>query len=105
MKCHSSTTLKNNDDYFSRRSTFDIISTILITAKQGETKTRIMYTCNLNYEQLKYYIQFLLKMEFLDKQLSTDKKKKTLKSTPKGLKFLRKYTEIQTLMNLDSTRD
>ncbi len=105
MKCHSSTKLKNNDDYFSRRSALDIIFTILIETKQGKTKTRIMHKCNLSYDQLKNYIQLLQEMGFLCKESSTDKQKKILKSTSKGLKFLRKYAEIQTLMNLDFTRD
>ena len=81
------------------------MSTILIEAKQGETKTRIMYKCNLSYDQLKNYVQLLLNIGFLCKESSTDKKKKTLKSTSKGLKFLRKYSEIQAIMTLDFTRD
>jgi predicted transcriptional regulator len=44
-------------------------------------------------------------MGFLCKESSTDKQKKTLKSTSKGLEFLRKYAEIQAIMNLDFTRD
>ena len=64
-----------------------------------------MYNCNLSYDQLKYYIQLLLKMEFLEKQLSRDKKQQTFKSTSKGLKFLRKYVELKAIMNLESTRD
>ena len=96
--------MKNNDDYFSRRSALDIISTILITAKQGNTKTRIMYKCNLSYTQLKNYIQLLQEIGFLDKQSSTDKKKKNFKSTYKGLKFLRKYAELNAIMTLDFTR-
>ena len=103
MKYHSSTKLKNNGNYFSRRSALDIISNILIEAKQGKTKTRIMYKCNLSHDQLKNYIQLLLEIGFMDKQLGTDKQKKTLMTTSKGLKFLRKYAEIQAIINLDFT--
>ena len=80
------------------------MSTILVTAKQGKTKTHIMYKCNLSYDQLKNYIQLLLDVGFLDKQSSIDKKKKTFKSTDKGLKFLRKYAELNAIMTLDFTK-
>ena len=104
-KCPSSIKLKNNIGYFSRRGTLDIMYFILKTAKEGNSKTRIMYKCNLSYDQLKSYIRILLEIGFLDKQSSIDKTKVTFKSTAKGQKFLTTYTESKAIMNLDINRD
>ena len=104
LKCRSSTKLKNRD-YFTKRSNIDIMSSILICAKCEESKTHIMYKCNLSFRQFREYVNILLELGLLDSQLSEDKKKQTLKSTSKGLEFLTKYTELKALMNLDFSRD
>jgi predicted transcriptional regulator len=104
-KYHSSTKLKNKIDYFSRRGSLDIMSSILKTAKHGKSKTQIMYKCNLSYDQLKNYIQLLFEIGLFDKHSSTDKTFVTFKATAKGLKFLRTYAELKAIMNLDVNRD
>ena len=90
---------------FKKRSRMAIYSEILsLCNEKPEIKTHIMYKSNLSYDQLKNYILLLLELGFLCMQSSSDKKNKTLKSTSKGVKFLRKYAEIQAIMNLDVTR-
>lgn len=100
IKSNSTTRLKNIDT-FSKRNKLDIITSILKKAKQGETKTHLMYSCNLNYRQFKKYVILLLDIGFLEIHSFKCKNKQTLKTTSKGLKFLIKYIELKTLLNLD----
>jgi predicted transcriptional regulator len=78
---------------------------ILKTAKDGNSKTRIMYKSNLSYDQLKSYIRILLDIGFLDKQSSIDRTNLTFQSTAKGLKFIATYAELKAIMNLDIDQD
>lgn len=103
MYSQSRTKLKNNG--FRKRSDLDIMSAILREAKQGKVKTRIMFQCNLSYNQLRNYIQLLLEIGLLDMQLSKKNKKQIFRSTSKGLEFLKKYTELKKIENLDSNKD
>ena len=51
-----------------RRDRLYIISEILNIAKGGSLKTQIMYGANLSFAQLNEYLNFLIKVEFLEIQ-------------------------------------
>lgn len=74
------------------RNRTEIIASVLEAAKgEGTTKTRIMFTTFLSYEQLKEYLNELLDKELLIYDLHT----RTYNITPKGFKFLELYAELE----------
>ena len=72
------------------RSRTDIVSQMLEAANDGATKTRIMYSAFLSYEQLKEYLSMLTENGLLEH----DQESKMYKTTPKGSKFLEIYSQI-----------
>ncbi len=79
-----------------RRDKLHIIAEILDTAGRGIFKTQIMYKCNLSFTQLNEYLNFMLKVDLLEKN-DTDGNKVYIASK-KGLYFLQRYMEINELM-------
>ena len=73
------------------RSRTEIVSNILDAANGGATKTKIMYTAFLSYNQLKEYLSALIANNLIEYFEGT----KTFKTTEKGLKFLNKYNDIK----------
>ena len=71
---------------------------ILIEAKKGLNKTRIIYNCNLNYHQLLVYLDFLLLNKFLVRQVDVDGKEKFV-TTQKGNFFVKEFQQLQILMD------
>ncbi|AEH60000.1 conserved hypothetical protein [Methanosalsum zhilinae DSM 4017] len=51
-----------------RRNRYDIINEILYIAKNGATKTRIVYGANLNSKIAKIYLKYLISKEMIHKQ-------------------------------------
>ncbi|MGH9950541.1 MAG: winged helix-turn-helix domain-containing protein [Nitrososphaeraceae archaeon] len=74
------------------RDRTEIIASVLEATKGGgASKTKIMFTAYLSYEQLKEYLK-----EILDKELlAYDFHTRTYNITPKGIKFLQLYTELE----------
>jgi predicted transcriptional regulator len=68
-----------------RRDRHEIIIEILIKTKARRNKTQLMREANISFEQVQYYLDFLLKKELLK---ITDKN--CFKTTQKGLEFLEK---------------
>jgi predicted transcriptional regulator len=79
-------TAVNNSKY---RSKLQIIADILVVARKGAKKTRIMYQANLSYNLLKRYLTETLEAGLV----SIDKDKKLYITTQKGEVFLKKYEE------------
>jgi predicted transcriptional regulator len=78
------------------RSRTDIVSQILEAANGGTSKTKIMYGAYLSYAQLKEYMTVLIEGGLLEYQPNEQK----YKTTEKGLKFLRAYSQIGEMMSL-----
>ena len=77
------------------RSRTDIVATILDAAKDGSTRTKIMYQAYLSYTQLKEYLSILVEnglMEYEEGQLK-------YKTTEKGLRYMRSYNEIGEMVS------
>jgi predicted transcriptional regulator len=80
------------------RSRADIVSRILEAANRGTSKTKIMYVAYLSYSQLKGYLTMLTENGLLEYQ-QTEQKYRT---TEKGLKFLRTYSQIGQMVSPNS---
>jgi predicted transcriptional regulator len=77
------------------RSRIDIISQILEVANgRNATKTKIMYSALLSYNQLKEHRMLLIEKDLL----YYDKDTQTFKTTEKGLRFLQLYNQIDDII-------
>jgi predicted transcriptional regulator len=77
------------------RSRTEIVSSILDAANGGgASKTKIMYTAFLSYNQLNEYLSLLTENNILEYLDGTNK----FKTTEKGLKYLKMYNEIRKLL-------
>jgi len=76
------------------RSRTEIVGNILDASNGGASKTKIMYTAFLSYNQLKEYISMLIENNLI-KYLDWAHKFKT---TEKGLIFLKMHNEIGELL-------
>jgi predicted transcriptional regulator len=75
------------------RSRSEIVGNILDAANGGATKTKIMYTAFLSYNQLKEYFSILIENNLIEYLDGT----RTFKTTEKGLNFLKMHNEIGEL--------
>ena len=76
------------------RNRIEIISQILEIANGGvNSKTKIMAKANLSYLQLKNYLVTLSEKDLLRYDLYTS----TFKTTEKGLRFLRVYSQLDRI--------
>ena len=76
------------------RSRTEIVSNILDAANGGTTKTKIMYTAFLSYNQLTEYLSLLIENNLIEYLDGTNK----FKTTEKGLFFLKMHNEIGELL-------
>lgn len=97
MRKLSTKTKKNNRN--NHRGRLDLIADILETSQEGVKKTWLMYHCNLSFKQLKTYLNFLLKKELLQRvNLETHPNHSMLKTTEKGKRFLKTYSNLTSLI-------
>jgi predicted transcriptional regulator len=75
-------------------SRLEIMTSVLNAAKNGATKTRIMYGAFLSYAQLKEYLKFC-EMKGL---LACEQGTQLYKLTPKGLEFLKLQAEMSKII-------
>ncbi len=75
-----------------QRNFFEIISEILRVAKNGATKTRITYSCNLSSRMAQSFLNFSLEFGLL-------RKGSAFHTTEKGLQFVKTYQNLELLMN------
>ena len=76
------------------RSRTEIVGNILDAANGGATKTKIMYTAFLSYNQLKEYLFILIENNLIEYLDGT----RTFNTTEKGLNFLKMHNEIGELL-------
>ena len=77
------------------RSRTEIIGHILDAANGGASKTKIMYTAFLSYNQLTEYLTILIENSLIEYLDGT----RTFKTTEKGLIFLKMHNEIGELLH------
>ena len=78
-----------------RRSNYEIMAKIIEFCRQPRSKTRIMDAANLSFKALRTYVSALQAMSFIEVHHS----KRKYQATQKGSMFLRKWKEINELMN------
>ena len=66
----------------------------------GATKTKLMYSAFLSYAQIQEYLPFLKERQLI----SFEEKSAEYKLTEKGLRFLRVYDEISSIVSLDGSK-
>jgi predicted transcriptional regulator len=79
-----------------KRDPFDIVNAILKVAKQGASKTRIMYNANLSFKGVTQYLSFMMENELLLK--THEDYKPVYYASEKGLTFLSSYTQLLQLL-------
>ncbi|MGI0052088.1 MAG: winged helix-turn-helix domain-containing protein [Nitrososphaeraceae archaeon] len=83
------------------RGRTEIVGNILDAANGGATKTKIMYTAFLSFNQLKEYFSILIENNLLEYLDGTHK----FKTTEKGLNYLKMNNEIGELLQTTIKND
>jgi len=83
------------------RSRTEIVSNILDAANGGATKTKIMYTAFLSYNQLKEYFSILIENNLIEYLDGTHK----FKTTAKGLNLLKMHNEMAELLQVTTVKN
>ena len=82
----------------SRRTALDIVEDILLVALKSCSKTHIMYRANLSFAKTRKYIDFLLRLDLIATNFSSEGKQK-FRTTEKGKAFLNQYREAVKLLS------
>lgn len=80
---------------FIKRSRFEVIYQILSFCQNPRQKTHILYRCNLSYEQLKKYMEFLVTGNLLKK---TENDRELYQATQHGEKFIGEYERLRRIL-------
>ena len=76
------------------RGRTEIVATMLEAANGRATKTKIMYSAFLSYNQLKDYLSILIENNLIECLEGA----RTFRTTEKGLNFLKMHNEIGELL-------
>ena len=82
------------------RSRTEIVAMILDSANGGATKTKIMYSAFLSYNQLKEYLTILIENNLIEYNGRTQ-----FRTTEKGLQFLKTHNAIGELLHTKVKND
>ena len=75
-----------------RRTFLDIATAIVNACRPGASRTRVLYNANLNFRQLKKYLQVLE----TSRLIAFDAEYRVYKTTEKGRKFLFHQKELES---------
>ena len=92
-------TLAAIQNWSKRRDKLLIMAEIVGIARNGSSKTHIMFKARLSFSQINHYLKLLPRIGLLEK--STCKGKAIYKATQKGLEFMEKQQQIMDLLNED----
>jgi len=84
-----------------KRSSPDIIATILEAANGSIGKTRLLTQANLTSSQFKKYVDLLIEKELLE-EFDREGKRHSYRTTGKGLKYLALYNSIRSVAYLNA---
>lgn len=84
-----------------KRSSPDIIATILESANGGIGKTQLLTKANLTSSQFRKYINLLVEKELLA-EFDIDGRRQSYKTTGRGLKYLGLYNSIRAVAYLNA---
>ena len=83
------------------RSRTELAATILDVANGGATKTKIMYTAFMSYNQLKEYLSVLIENDLIEYLEGP----RMFKTTEKGLNLLKIHNEMVELLHSEIKND
>ena len=83
------------------RGRTEIVATMLEAANGRATKTKIMYSAFLSYNQLKDYLSVLIENNLIECLEGNN----TFKTTEKGLNFLKMHREMAELLQNTVKKD
>ena len=78
------------------------MESILRVALNGALKTHIMYECNLSFDELKLYLEYLAQMGLVDKRISESNARASYYTTEKGRSVLGKIIQLGEVICLDA---
>jgi len=81
---------------FVKRGRFDIIYQILSSSRRPVQKTRILYGCNLSYDQLQKYLGYLISYGLLNTLEKNGRE--FFQITEKGREFLDGYKHLKNFV-------
>lgn len=81
---------------FVKRGRLEIIYDILSLCRKPARRTRILYECNLSYDQLLRYLRDLISHGLLSSFI--DERKEFYQLTDKGREFLDRYIQLNGLL-------
>jgi predicted transcriptional regulator len=90
-----------NENKSKRRDKLVIMAEIIGIAKNGTSKTHIMFKANLSFSQLNQYLTILSLSNLIEK--SSTNGREIYKSTQKGLQLMEKQYEIINLINKNNS--
>ena len=82
-----------------RRDSTAINAEIIAIAKNGASKTQIMYRGNLSFVQLRQYLTNLVHVNLLEKSLHNGRE--IYRATPKGIEYVEKEKGLTDLLSED----
>jgi predicted transcriptional regulator len=81
---------------FVKRGRLEIIYEILSASRKPTQKTRILYGCNLSYDQLQKYLKYLDSHGLLSS--NNNKGKEQFQTTEKGAEFIKGYEHLDSFL-------
>ena len=81
---------------FINRSRMDIMASLLTRSIDGARKTKLLYGCNLSTVQCNKYIDYLVDVGFLQRNINGNKGRyyETYQATQKGIEFINDYRRL-----------
>ncbi len=80
----------------------EIAYSILSVCLNGALKTHVMFRCNLNSKQLRFYIDSLLAKGLLERDREPPSAKVEYRTTQRGRKYLETYSALLQMLSEDS---
>jgi predicted transcriptional regulator len=77
-----------------RRSGMEIVAEILVEAKRGVSKTRLVYRTNLNFLVIRKHLDFLLEKDLLEIVNPNE----LYMTTAKGCQFLEEFEKLKEIL-------
>ena len=79
---------------FVYRGRTEIIASVLEGAREGKSKTHLMYAANLDFRGLKKYLEYLISKDFVERE---EDEPYLYRTTSKGLDFLTAYNSLRSV--------
>lgn len=76
-----------------KRDRLEIMVDMLLSAKDGANKTKIVYDAFLNFRQANGYLDYLMEAELIAKK-NTKGNKTIYKTTDKGIEMLERFNDL-----------